>query len=176
MRFGVLPVSGKVGRNGIDLIHDPVQSGFNTIQPGINSVQSRFDPVQPSPQICFYPVDLVAQHLVPFNDDFELVLEIFRYYTGLMLDLTLEVLGYYTRLVLDLSLEVVGHYADMMLENLLNLFYFISVHNISRQVSLLRLICRELYHIYPDLTMYFKTSGSLAFVSLTPLPCSRSGR
>jgi hypothetical protein len=103
VRFGIRPVCGKVGRNGIDLILDSIQPGFNT--------------VQPFPQIGFNPVDLVAQHLVPFYDDIQLVLKIF---------------GYYTRLVLNLSLEVVGHYADMMLENLLDLFYFISVHNISR--------------------------------------------
>ena len=78
-----------------------------------------------------------------------------------MLDLSLEIFGYYTRLVLDLSLEVLGHHADIMLENLFDLSDIVSVHNISRQVSLMRLICRELYHSYPDLAMYFNTSDSI---------------
>jgi hypothetical protein len=154
VRFGVLPVSGKVGRNGLDLVLDPVQSRFNPlqprfnqVQPGINAVQSRFDSIQPSPQIGFHPVDLVAQHLVAFNDEIQFVLKIFGYYTRLMLDLSLKVFGYYTRLMFDLALELLGHHTDMVLEYFLYLLYFISVHKISRQVSFIRLICRELYHI-----------------------------
>jgi len=113
-------MSGKIGRNGIDLFLDPFQPGFNTVQPGINAIQSRFDPVQPSPQIGFNPVDLVVKHLIPFNYDIQLVLKIF---------------GYYSRLMLDLALEVFGHHADMALENFLYLPDLISVHKISRQVS-----------------------------------------
>jgi hypothetical protein len=101
VRFGVIPVSGEVGRNCIDLVLDPVQSGFNT--------------VQPFPQTGFDPVHLVAQHLVPFNDDIQLVLKILCHDA-------------------DMMLEVISRCVEVFLENLLNCPDLFCVNKISPQV------------------------------------------
>jgi hypothetical protein len=83
MRFRIRPVGGKVTGNGVDFILDSIKPGT---QRGFNAV------------------DLFGQHLMPFNDNIQLVL------------------------------KILGHDADMMLEHFLYLFEIIGVHKISQHL------------------------------------------
>jgi len=59
MRLGVRPVGGKISGNGIDLDLNPIRPFFDVAQPYVHSVE------------------FFGQHLLPFNDEVQLVLKIF---------------------------------------------------------------------------------------------------
>jgi len=91
VRLGIRPVRGKVGGYGIDFTSDPIKSRFDPIK-------SRFDPIKSHSQRDLDTVNFVAQHLMPFNDDIQLVL------------------------------KILGHYANMVLENFFDLLYIAGIH------------------------------------------------
>ncbi len=93
--FGIHPVRGKIGGDCVDLAFDAIQS----------CSQSGFDTVQPRPQSCFDTIYLVAQHLMPFNYDIQLVL------------------------------KIVSHHANMMLENLFNFLDIACIHKTSKLIK-----------------------------------------
>ena len=80
VHLSVGPVSGKVGGHGVNLAFDPLQPDFNPVQP------------------VFYTVNLFTQHLMPLDDDIQLVL------------------------------KILGHYPNMMLEHFIDFFEIIGVH------------------------------------------------
>jgi hypothetical protein len=102
MRLGVRPVGGEIDGNDIDT---PTQVSFGFVNP---FGQTYFYSVQPP----IYPVNLFAQHLVPFNDNIQLMLKILRQHA-------------------DMMFKVIRRYTDMMLEHSLDLFEIISIHKIS---------------------------------------------
>ncbi len=75
MRLGIRPMRGKIGSHRIDM---PYKIGFDTIDPFCQRV--------------FDPVNLLTQHLVPFNDNIQLVLKIFGHDADLMLEHLLDFL------------------------------------------------------------------------------------
>jgi hypothetical protein len=91
VRFGVLTVSGKIGGNSIN---SPTQVHPNLINP------------------CLKPVDLVTQHLMPFNNDIQLMLKILGHDANMLF-------------------EVLRYIIDMPPEKFIDLSYIFSIHDIS---------------------------------------------
>jgi len=100
VRLGVGPVSGKVGGHGVNLAFDPLQPDFNPVQP------------------VFYTVNLFTQHLMPLDDDIQLVLKILCHYTHMMLDIFL-------------------YSINMTSEQLIDFFQIICIHKNLRQTFLI---------------------------------------
>jgi hypothetical protein len=92
MRLGIRPMGGKISGNVIDFTFNPVKPDFKTVHPPIKA---------------FHPsvktVNLLTQHLVAFDDNIQLVL------------------------------NILGHYSHIMLEYFFDLFEIISIHKISLQ-------------------------------------------
>jgi len=96
MHLGVRPVGGKISSDSIDLCFKTVHPAIKTVHPAIQSIY------------------LFAQHLMPFNDNIELVLKILVHDAHVIL-------------------EVFSHHIHMPFEHLIDLFDFFGVHIISRQ-------------------------------------------
>ena len=71
--FGIAAMVGKVGGNGIDLGVEAVESGVVTLKPGYDAVEPDFDAFEPS----FNPTEALVQPLLTFDEQIELVLDIF---------------------------------------------------------------------------------------------------
>jgi len=98
MRLGVRPVCSKISG-------DPIDLDFKTVHPGFEMAHLAIQTVHP----IIKSVGLFAQHLMPFNDNIELVLKILVHDPHVML-------------------EVFSHHIHMPFEHLIDLLDFIGVY------------------------------------------------